>query len=418
MDTAWQKKQKRKMRYLYPFYQGFSADLLFFVAIDTLFLSFAKHLTNAQIVSLNGYSLALSMILQYPLMLIINKIGTTASVRIGGGFVLSSAVMFTLGTNYYFMVAAKTIYYIGFTFTNISTVLLKNNLDFLGDSRNFVKVRSQGYTIYSVITMVISFIASPLFNINPYIPMGLCIFFAAATFISTFFFSDISGIGIKKEAEKSEISENTEEKKKFKYTPFLILIIISYGAFFALLNSGQTDGKLFIQDFLNISLDEKKVALIIGYILIVSRIVRVFANMICMKLYKKLKEKVLLIMTSGIFAAVAFIIIGSFISNIVISVIVMGFGYIIFLFIRDPYKISIQDIALNNCEKSIQSSLLTTMEFAFRGVYALLSLIFSRLLENNPIMIVMVVLAVLSIISFLFNIGILFVNNKKAIKEN
>lgn len=42
----------KKFNKIYPWYAGLSGDLLFWIAIDTLFLTVVKNFTSAQIVSL------------------------------------------------------------------------------------------------------------------------------------------------------------------------------------------------------------------------------------------------------------------------------------------------------------------------------------------------------------------------------
>ena len=50
----------------------------------------------------------------------------------------------------------------------------------------------------------------------------------------------------------------------------------------------------------------------------------------------------------------------------------MGLGYVMILFIRDPFKVYMQDIALKNADNNSQQTLLTTMELArkiFRTIF-------------------------------------------------
>ena len=78
----------KRFKSIFPFYIGFSADLLFFIAIDTVFLAGPKHLSASQIVSLTTVSLVSCIILQMPILAIIRKIGNTVSVKIGTFLIL------------------------------------------------------------------------------------------------------------------------------------------------------------------------------------------------------------------------------------------------------------------------------------------------------------------------------------------
>ena len=60
-----------KFNKLFPWYAGLSSDLLFWIAIDTLFLTVVKQFSVAQIASLTTISLISCMVLQVPLLAII-----------------------------------------------------------------------------------------------------------------------------------------------------------------------------------------------------------------------------------------------------------------------------------------------------------------------------------------------------------
>ena len=78
----------KRFKKIYPVYAGFSADLLFWIAIDTLFLVEVKKFSSAQIVSLTTVSLVSCLILQLPMLALMRKIGNVRSVRLGSFFML------------------------------------------------------------------------------------------------------------------------------------------------------------------------------------------------------------------------------------------------------------------------------------------------------------------------------------------
>ena len=55
-----------------------------------------------------------------------------------------------------------------FTFKNMANAILKNNLELQQKSEDYIKIQTKSNTIYAVVTMIISFVASILFNFNNY----------------------------------------------------------------------------------------------------------------------------------------------------------------------------------------------------------------------------------------------------------
>lgn len=114
---------------VYPYLKGFTDDLLFFVAIDTLFLTIAKGLSVQQIVFLTAISSIASLIGRITIVNIIQKIGNTYSARLGMGLLLVSSIIITFGTSYLWIMLGKILYQIAWVFKEMENVMLKNNLD-------------------------------------------------------------------------------------------------------------------------------------------------------------------------------------------------------------------------------------------------------------------------------------------------
>ena len=73
---------------LYPFYYGISADLMFWAAINTLFLTTVKGFTASQINSLISISVLISFISYYLILRVIKKIGELKAIKIGNFLLL------------------------------------------------------------------------------------------------------------------------------------------------------------------------------------------------------------------------------------------------------------------------------------------------------------------------------------------
>ena len=394
-----EQEKMTKFNKIFPWYAGLSGDLLFWVAIDTLFLTVVKNFNASQIVSLTTVSLITCIALQVPLLKIIKKIGNTNSVRLGSMLLLVSSLLLTFGQNYIVIALGKVIYEIAFTFQNMANAILKNNLELQNRNNEYIKVKTKSNTIYATVTMIISFIASLMFNLSNYLPMYGCITFCLICFIVSFYIVDYSNYNKTKEETK------IKSKKKINYKGLIILLIISYGLFYPIVNSGQANGKLFIQQELLLNFDVEKTALIIGAILCISRIVRVVSNIAFSKIHNKYKEKVGVILPILLSISIVFMILGSFIKNsVILKFSIMSLGYVIILFIRDPFKVYMQDLALRKVGKEGQQSLLTTMELSRKIGRAIMSFSFTLILVNNPMITVIAILFILSIIEILISI--------------
>jgi len=406
----------KRFNKIFPWYDGLSGDLLFWVAIDTLFLTVVKNFTASQIVSLTSISMIINILLQVPLLKIIHKIGNTKSVRLGSFLLLISSILLTFGRNYITIVIGKIFYEMSFTFQNMINAVLKNNLELQHTENEYIKYRTKANTIYAAVTMIISFVASIMFNINNYLPMIGCITFCVICFILSWYMVDYS------KDNKKPIEKNKETGKgKIKYTKIIIFILLSYGLFYPMVNSGQSNGKLFIQQELLKLYDVEKTSLVIGAILCVSRIVRLLSNIKFDKIHKKYEDKVGIMLPVGLLISLILMLIGYNVSNMpVMKFVIMGFGYVIILFIRDPFKVYMQDLALKNTDKNRQQTLLTTMELSRKIVRTIISLSFTTILLKYPMVLVISILTVLSIIEIFVSIYLykIIINNNEKEQEN
>lgn len=75
----------------------------------------------------------------------------------------------------------------------MANAILKNNLELQNRNNEYINVKTKSNTIYATVTMIISFIASFMFNLNNYLPMfvssGIFLFVVLAVmcFINIYF---------------------------------------------------------------------------------------------------------------------------------------------------------------------------------------------------------------------------------------
>ena len=382
---------------IYPWFHGLTADLLFYIAIDTLFLTAVKNLSAAQIVSLTTVSTVACILLQFPVLWLIHRIGNTASARISALLLLLSSLSITFGGSYIWVAAGRVMHGMAAMFHSVTYVALENNLELMDKQDDYLKVRTAGNTIYSIITMVISFVASPLFNWNSYLPMYGCIATCSIGFVLSFFMADQSSYNKirRKKAEK---------KEKLPLNKLILLTILVFGLFYPIVQNGQSDGKLFIQQHLLLDFDLEETSLIIGVMLCVSRIVRVFSNLLFPRFYRRYTEKMCFILPAFLCSSIALMLFGSLIPWVIPKIVVMSIGYIIILFIRDPFRLYIQDVVLNRTAREHHQTLLTTMEFAVKVGTASTSFCFTMILLEHTMMEVMSVTLIIVIIEVLLSI--------------
>ena len=95
---------------IYPFYNAFSMDLLFYIAIDTLFLTVVKGFSAFQISLLGVVPTLLCFLMQPILLKIIGKTGDVNASRLGTFMLLVSAILITFGFNFWIIAIGQLIY--------------------------------------------------------------------------------------------------------------------------------------------------------------------------------------------------------------------------------------------------------------------------------------------------------------------
>jgi hypothetical protein len=310
-----------------------------------------------------------------------------------------SAVFITFGKSYYLVLLGRVFHDVAAIFRNASIVALENNLDLIDKRGDFVRVRTAGNTIYALITMLIAFVASFMFNLNYYLPMIGCITTCALGFVFSLFMKDCS--------DYNKISYKNNESNtniKIRYNKIIIVAIVLYAFFYSLVASGQSEGKLFIQQNILLDFDVDQTSLIIGAIICVSRIIRVISNIIFEKLYKKYLDKMGIALPTLLSTSMGLILFGSFIPQIIAKILVMAVGYTIVLFIRDPFKLYMQDVLFIHTPKEQHQTLLTMLEFGVKIATAGIGLSFSAILLSYEMRVIMAIMLAITVIEVILSV--------------
>ncbi len=115
---------------IYPLFYGLSSDLIFFIAINTLFLTQVKELTSSEINFMTTMGVLISLFFYLFSHKIIKKIGNLNSIKLGTLLILIASILFTFSKHIILFIFAEILYEVSFVFKSVDTVVLNNNLTY------------------------------------------------------------------------------------------------------------------------------------------------------------------------------------------------------------------------------------------------------------------------------------------------
>ena len=379
---------------IYPWFSGLSADLLFFIAIDTLWFTVEKGMDSFRILAMFTVAAVATLVLQRPMLRFIEKAGNTVAVRMGVIFMLAGAVFMTFPTNYGMIVFGQSAYKFGTSMKAMDAALLKNNLNLLEKPEDqFISLRNHAMTVYAVVTCVIAFVAGPMFNLNHYLPMYFCIGFCIVDLVMSFFIRDYTD---GKQRETGNQKEGAD--RDIRLSPFIITCIVVLGIFTPAIVSGQCNGKLFMQEEMMKSFSVSKTAAVLTFSIAISRIVRIVANLLFDRFYLKMKDMIIPLFSIS-FCLSFVIMLGSALAPLHVApkFIIMSLGYYILLAIRDPFTTYINGLILANTSRQVQQKALVYVNLMNQIMGTAFNLCFTVLLLRFTMFSIMVITFVCSL---------------------
>lgn len=326
--------QKRKLNMkLYPIYRTLAADVLFYNAIKVLFLTQVKGFSNASVVFIESIYAFFKMTLQIPMAVIVSKLGIRKSVIIGNIFWILEMVLILFAKNYFMIILSQLFSAIGWALKTISEppLLNKSIPETNAKGKIFTKIDSKGYSRYCYISAISTVIAGFLYEINPYIPVGLAIFFMLCALVISLNF-----VEVKKEESKTMKESMQEVKQGMEFiikSPRLKSLLLMLGFLWGMICLFGTYQTTLLKD-MNVS------AKYIGIILAILDIVQGIAATKADKFNEKYKNKSLtymaIQMTIGIIIAGGVVVIGL---PRIPGLAIIIFTYIIRMFDKGIYKI-------------------------------------------------------------------------------
>ena len=388
------KKINRSIK-IYPIFASFTGDLIFFVPIDTLFLTLVKGLNASQITAMTMVSLIICIVFQKVILAIVKKIGNVNSLRLGATMLLIASLVLTFGKSFIAMLLYKSIHELAVMFLNMDEIILKNNLKAVNRKDDYFKIRNKSKIIYAIITLFTALVAGKMFNVNNYLPMYLSIIIYVLVLGTAFLYY---------ESKVNNEQEIKKEHKKLKITSIIFYIILSNAVFYSIIKMGQNNSKLFMQYDFQKFLSVEMVTYYITTIVFISRIARLVGNVIFGKVYSKIIDKMSIVLTICLALAFSLLIIGHFIElAFICKVIIMSLGFFLILAIRDSFQTYIEDVALTISNKDEQQEIIIKIEVYRRLGTLILSAIFTLILMKYELIVIEFILLGLSIIEIFIN---------------
>lgn len=212
-------KRKQNMK-IYSLYRMLSLDIIFYYAIEFLFLTQVKNISAADVVLKSSFYALFMIILQIPATIVVERLGTRRCTILGNIFNVIYLNLIIFSTNFEMLVFAGFISAICFSLKDISdTTLLTQSIPACSKKGEiFSKLEGRGSKNYYYINAVTSVLAGFLYVINPFIPVIFALLVTILATIMSFGFQEIENEDNKsRNTNISIISYIKELKDGFKF---------------------------------------------------------------------------------------------------------------------------------------------------------------------------------------------------------
>lgn len=208
------KARKRNMK-LYPFYRMLSMDLLFFYAIEFLFITQVKGLTPSDFMLGQVFFALFSVILQISSTLFLEKIGVRKATIIANIFNIGFLVGILFCNHLWILILAQLMSAICYSIKNTSeTTLLNYSVPESSQKGEiYSRIEGRGERRYYYANAITSIMAGILYGIEPYYAIIASLVVVGIATIMSFQFKDIETYIFQ---EKKSTSIGPEMKKSWK----------------------------------------------------------------------------------------------------------------------------------------------------------------------------------------------------------
>lgn len=211
------KLRKYNMR-LYAVYTTVGFDLLFYYGIKVLYLSQVKHISDANIVFLSTIYALASIVSVVIATIVNNRTSNRKTLIVGDTFNVISVLMLIIGTDFSQMAIAEVLNAVAFAMKNISSGPMLEESIPKTDKKDkiFTFIDEKAYFKYCIISAISTVVAGYLYNVNPYIPMFLCLLFTIISLVIAVKFVEINKT--RKNRDANMIKAVKDLKEGFIYT--------------------------------------------------------------------------------------------------------------------------------------------------------------------------------------------------------
>lgn len=186
------KVRKQNMK-IYSLYRAISMDLIFYYAIEFLFLTQVKHISSSDIVLGGAFYAIFMIILQIPASIIVDKIGTRKCTIAANIFNSIFVILIMCCENLQTLIFAQFISSVCFSLKDISdTALIQYSVpETKKQGEIFSKLEGKGLKDYYLINSITYIASGFLYVINPYIPIIGALAFTVLSIFMSLGFEDV-----------------------------------------------------------------------------------------------------------------------------------------------------------------------------------------------------------------------------------
>ena len=396
---------------IYLLYTGLETDLLFFAVCDALFLTSVKQLDAEQVSLVTFLSILFSLVVQYPILKLINKIGNKAAVRAGSVCFLIAAVCITFSPNFIVLLLGGFLECVGYTFNSIGVAVLKNRLEKEHREDQYVSYQSDANGAASFMMMLSALLCGLLFGINRYFPMYACILLSLAGVVVSFILTrNENG---REEIKPDVASENVESVQKKSRKLYMLLIILSFALLSTVTGTGLSYARLNFRELLA-DRNPENVVMLLSMMASLIYFLRMLSNLVLQKVYLKVRNQAMLLV-SVLLAIGLLLQYLPWIAKINGTALLLCTGYLLMAFVRDPFTTIIQNLSLTGSEVRMQQKMLVALNAARKAGSLILSALATVLLNFTNLSAVMKLMLIAAVINLL--LGLIILRKSEELKK-
>ncbi len=384
----------------YLLYTALETSLLFYAVCDVMFLTEVKQMTMTQVSLSTFLAILLSLIVQYPLLKVINRIGTKMTVRAGSVVFLLSAVCTTWASGFYMVLLGGFLLCVGYTLNSLGVAVLKNRLVREGKEDQYVACQSDANTAASIMMMLTALLCGYLFRMDAYFPMYACILFHAVGVITTFYITreDEGGEEISPKGSLRKLKEDHGHIGKM----YGFLVLVAFAIFTFITGTGLSYARLNVQELLA-DRSPEFVVMLLGIISALVYFCRMLSNMLLKEVYFRIKNKAMVI-ASAMLGCGLMLQLLPWIVDTESIVPFLCVGYLMTAFARDPYVTIVQNMSLDSSEARRQQNILVALNGAKKIGALVLSAVATLFVEHGSIAAVMMLMTAVAGVDILLSV--------------